>query len=139
MLNNVVMMGRLTKDPELRYTESNSCVGRFAIACDRTTKNGEKKADFFNVSVWNKTAEFVEKYFHKGDPIIVSGRLQNNDYTNKDGVKVRDYQIVANNVDFCGGKKSDGAGDQEKQHAAATDNNGFMNIPDGIDEELPFQ
>lgn len=109
MLNHIVIYGRLTRDPELRYTQSQTPVASFSIACDRDYKpdGGERETDFVDVVAWRHTGEFVSKYFAKGDPIIVSGRLQVRDWTDKEGNKRRSAEIVAENVYFAGSKRSD--------------------------------
>lgn len=104
-MNNVVLTGRLTADPELRTTQSGISSCRFTIAVDRPyQKDKEKQADFFNIQTWRGTAEFVNKYFSKGKSIAVSGKLQNNNYTDNNGVKHYSVDIVAENVEFNGGK-----------------------------------
>ena len=111
MLNHIVLMGRLTRDPELRYTGSNVPVASFSIAVDRDFgrgENGEKQTDFINVSAWRQTGEFVSKYFTKGSMIVVSGRLQIRDYTDRDGNRRTAAEVVADNVYF-GDSKRDGA------------------------------
>ena len=100
MLNHIVLMGRLTRDPELRYTGSNVPVASFSIAVDRDFgrgENGEKQTDFINVSAWRQTGEFVSKYFTKGSMIVVSGRLQIRDYTDRDGNRRTAAEVVADN------------------------------------------
>ena len=112
MLNKVIIMGRLVKDPELRRTQSGTAVTSFRIAVDRDFKSqdGSKQADFFDVVAWRNTAEFVSKYFTKGRMAVVEGRLQIRDWTDKDGGKRRSAEVVAENVYF-GDSKRDGAGD----------------------------
>ena len=103
MLNKIVLMGRLTRDPELRTTPAGVAVASFSIACDRDFKDkttGEKATDFFDVVVWRQTAEFVSKFFTKGRMAVVEGRLQTRNYTDRDGNKRRAYEIVADNVYF---------------------------------------
>ena len=109
MLNKIIVMGRLTRDPELRRTQSGKAVTSFAIACDRDFKrqSGEKETDFIDVVVWNNAAEFVSKYFTKGRMAVVEGRLQIRDWTDKDGSKRRSAEIVAENVYF-GDSRNDG-------------------------------
>lgn len=102
-MNTCVLMGRCTKDPEKRYTQSNTPVTSFTIAVDRF-KDG---TDFFDCTAWNKTADFVADYFRKGDMICVRGRLQNREWTDKNGNARRSTEIVAEEVSFCGGKKPD--------------------------------
>ena len=111
MLNKIVVMGRLTRDPELRRTGSGTAVTSFTIACDRDFKSqtGEKETDFIDITVWRNTAEFVSKYFAKGRMAIVEGRLQMRDWTDKDGNKRRNAEIVADNVYF-GDSKNEGNG-----------------------------
>lgn len=105
MYNRVILMGRLTKDPELRTTQSGISMCRFSVAVDRAyTKGEEKKADFFDVTVWRQTAEFVSKYFTKGRMIHVEGQLQNNNYTDQNGVKHYATAIMGEHVAFCGDK-----------------------------------
>ena len=112
MYNRVILMGRLTKDPELRTTQSGITMCRFSIAVDRSfAKQGEERqTDFFDITVWRQQAEFVCKYFTKGRMIHVEGRLQNDNYTDQNGVKQYRTAIVADRIDFCGEKRADGAG-----------------------------
>ena len=112
MYNRVILMGRLTKDPELRTTQSGITMCRFSIAVDRSfAKQGEERqTDFFDITVWRQQAEFVCKYFTKGRMIHVEGRLQNDNYTDQNGVKQYRTAIVADRIDFCGDKRADGAG-----------------------------
>ena len=112
MLNKVIIMGRLVKDPELRRTQSGTAVTSFRIAVDRDFKSqdGSKQADFFDVVAWRNTAEFVSKYFTKGRMAIVEGRLQTRDWTDRDGGKRRSAEVIAENVYF-GDSKRDSAGD----------------------------
>ena len=118
-MNKVVEIGRLTKDPELRYTQSNTPVCGFTIAVDRFVKAGEEKqADFFPVVAWNKCAEFCSKYFAKGRKVVIFGRLQNRNWEDDKGVKHYVTEIVAEEVDFADSKKDDGAtpaGQQNQQ------------------------
>ena len=111
MLNRIVLMGRLTRDPELRRTQSGTAVTSFSIACDRDFKSqsGEKETDFIDVVAWRGTAEFVSKYFAKGRMAVVEGRLQIRDWTDKEGNKRRSAEVVADNVYF-GDSKRDGDG-----------------------------
>ena len=134
-MNSVQLIGRLTRDPEIRYTDGGASIARFGIAVDRRFKqeNGAD-ADFINIVSFGKTAEFIEKYFHKGMKIALNGRIQTGSYTDKDGKKVYTTDIVAENVEFCESK-----GTSANNDAPAPAQNGeFMNIPDGMDEELPF-
>lgn len=113
MLNRIILMGRLTRDPELRQTQSGASVANFSLAVDRDFKDkqtGEKTTDFIDIVAWRSSAEFVSRYFAKGRMAVVEGRLQIRDWTDKDGGKRRSAEIVADNVYF-GDSKRDGAGD----------------------------
>ncbi len=136
-MNKVIMMGRLTRDPETRYSQGNEpiCVCSFSIAVDRRFKReGEAEADFFNCTAFRKTGEFVEKYFKKGQRILISGTVQNDNYTNKEGQKVYGTKIIVEEAEFADSKNSNG-GNQTSNPASP---DGFMNIPDSMEEELPF-
>lgn len=141
-MNKVIIMGRLTRDPEIRYSqgENSLAVGRFTLAVDRKFKrDGEQSADFISCLSFGKTAEFEEKYFKQGTKVIITGRIQTGNYTNKDGQKVYTTEVVVEEQEFAEGKR-DGDGFQsvgrpEPSHAAG---DGMMNIPEGLDEELPF-
>lgn len=144
MINSVVLMGRLTYEPELRSTPNGTAVIRFQIACDRRfkSKEEENKADFIDVTAWRQTAEFISRYFHKGSMIAVEGSIQTENFTDKDGNKRKSVQVVANNVSFCGLKsESDTASDtpfnQPAPSYAEADNSDFEEIPDDEDD-LPF-
>lgn len=121
MLNHITLMGRLTKDPELRYTQTNTPVASFTIAVDRDF--GEKQTDFISIVAWKKTAEFVDKYFHKGSMIALSGRLQIRSYEDKDGNKRTAAEVVAYSVYF---------GETKKQSVDVQ----FEEIDD--DDDIPF-
>lgn len=154
-MNKVILMGRLTRDPEVRYSQgaSQTAVARFSIAVDRRFKReGEPDADFFNCTSFGKQAEFVERYLHKGTKVVLSGRVQNDNYTNKDGQMVYSVRIMVDEIEFAESKNASGgndggynnnsyggyAGGGSNVPAASGAGDGFMNIPDGIDEELPF-
>ena len=145
-MNKVILMGRLTRDPEVRYAQNDTsmAIARYSIAVDRrggrNNQDGQT-ADFINCVAFGKAGEFAEKYFRKGTKIAVVGRLQTGNYTNKDGVKVYTTDIVVEEQEFAESKNAGGhdsaiAGDFSK--TPMTSGDGFMNIPDGIDEELPF-
>lgn len=105
MFNRIILMGRLTKDPELKTTQSGVTMCRFSIAVDRAYSKGqEKQTDFFDITAWRQTAEFVSKYFSKGKCILIEGKIQNNNYTDQNGVKQYRNAIIADNVAFCGDK-----------------------------------
>lgn len=139
-MNKTILMGRLTRDPEIRYpqTPEGSAVARFSLAVDRRFKrDGDPDADFFTCVCFKKLAEFTEKYLRKGSKILVEGAIQNNNYTNKDGQTVYSVQIMVDNMEFAE-SKSHSNSENTRKPEPSTDENGFMNIPDGIDEELPF-
>ena len=109
MLNQIAIQGRLVRDPELRRTNSGKAVASFSLACDRDFKNqqtGEKEVDFIECVAWGGTAEMVEKYFHKGQMAVATGRLQLRDWTDKNGQKRRTAEILVNSIYFCGSKES---------------------------------
>jgi single-strand binding protein len=137
-MNKAILMGRLTRDPEIRYsqTDSNMAIARFSLAVDRRyKKQGDTvTADFFNCTAFGKQAEFVEKYLKQGTKIVVIGRIQNDNYTNKDGQKVYSVQIMVEEIEFAESK----AAGQSQQNDSMPPTDGFMNIPDGIENELPF-
>ena len=139
-------MGRLTRDPEVRYStgDNGTAIARFTLAVDRRRRANaaadEPTADFINCVAFGKSAEFAEKYFRKGIKVVVTGRIQTGSYTNKDGVKVYTTDIVVEEMEFAESKSvsADAAGLSDTMPRPSTANDGFMNIPDGIDEELPF-
>ena len=135
-------MGRLTRDPEVRYStgEKATATARFSIAINRRFKNAEGgyDADFINCVAFGKTGEFVEKYFQKGSMIALTGRIQTGSYTNKEGVKVYTTDVVVEEVEFAGGKNENSSSSTRPEPSNAS-NDGFMNIPDGVEDEgLPF-
>ena len=114
MLNHIVIMGRLTRDPELRYTQSNTPVAGFTVAVDRDfggRDGGEKQTDFIDCTAWRQTGEFVSKYFHKGSMIVVSGRLQSRKWEDRDGNKRTSWEINVDNVYFGESRRDSNAGD----------------------------
>lgn len=157
-MNKVILMGRLTREPDVRYSQNSDgsmAVARYTLAVDRrrarTNSDGaEQTADFISCVAFRKTAEFIEKYFRQGTRMVISGRIQTGSYTNRDGQKVYTTDVVVEEVEFAESKAS-----KERSGASAgmpttagttpggaagltTDKDGFMSIPDGIDEELPF-
>ena len=131
-MNKVILMGRLTRDPDIRYSqgENATAVARYALAVNRSFKReGEPDADFINCVAFGRAAEFAEKYFKKGSRILISGRIQTGSYTDRDGRKVYTTDVIVESQEFTESK-------QEKREETSPD--GFMNIPDGIDEQLPF-
>ena len=145
-MNKLILMGRLTRDPEVRYSqgENSLAIARFSIAVDRRFKRaGEPEADFFNCTSFGKQAEFVERYLKQGTKILLSGRIQNDNYTNKEGQKVYSVQVMVDEIEFAESKNAsaENAGFRPAAQAPQPSQavgDGFMNIPDGIDEELPF-
>ena len=141
MYNKTILMGRLTRDPELKTTPSGVSVCTFSIAVDRRyqTKGEEKKTDFFNIVAWRTTGEFVVKYFRKGSLILVEGELQTRQYTNKDGVNVTVTEINAEQVSFTGEKARDGAQSGNNAAPAAAQTAGGANDYAGVsDDDYPF-
>lgn len=137
-MNSVQLVGRLTRDPEVRYTDGGSTIARFSLAVDRRYKseNGPT-ADFPNCVAFGKTAEFIEKYFRKGMRMGCQGRIQTGSYTNKDGQKVYITDVVVESCEFVEAKASQQS-EENNDGFGPADENGFMNIPADIDEELPF-
>ena len=152
-MNKVILMGRLTRDPEVRYSQGETplAIARYSLAVDRRQNRNNpdgQTADFINCVAFGRQGEFAEKYFHKGIKIAVTGRIQTGSYTNKDGVKVYTTEVVVEEQEFA---ESRAANQQymaenvpqmqqpvEMPTPSAASADGFMNIPDGIDEELPF-
>lgn len=146
-MNKVVLMGRLTRDPEVRYSQGDSslAIARYTLAVDRRFKRDgdEQTADFINCVSFGKTAEFAEKYYHKGIKIAVSGRIQTGSYTNKDGVKVYTTEVVVEDQEFAESKNAQGGGQGSGSGygggpAPSGASDGFINVPEGIDSEIPF-
>ena len=142
-MNKVQLVGRLTRDPEIRYSqgENATATARFSVAVNRRFKNSEGNydADFINCVAFGKSAEFVEKYFKKGMAIGLTGRIQTGSYTNKDGQKVYTTDVVVEETEFVESKGASSANSNNSRPTPSTaKNNDFMNIPDGVDEELPF-
>jgi single-strand DNA-binding protein len=137
-MNKIILMGRLTRDPETTYSQSSKtamAISKFSIAVDRKFKRqGEVETDFFNCVAFGKQGEFVEKYLSKGNKILLTGRIENNNYTNREGQKVYSVQVSVEEVEFAESKQQNsGNANIPKQDA-----DGFMNIPQGLEEELPF-
>lgn len=134
-MNKTLLIGRTTKDPDIRYTQSEQpmTIARFNLAVDRRfKKDGEQSADFISCVAFGKTAEFIEKYVFKGTKIAVEGRIQTGSYTNNDGNKVYTTDVVVEQVEFAGPKT-------DSKSAAKESNDDFMNVADGLDDEgLPF-
>ena len=153
-MNKVILMGRLTRDPDVRYSQGEQAmaIARYTLAVDRrrarSNDPNEQSADFIGVVAFGKAGEFAEKYFRKGTKVLVTGRIQTGSYTNKDGVKVYTTDVVAEDQEFAESKNSSagnggnfggfGGDFTSPEPAPSAPGDGFMNIPDGIEEELPF-
>ena len=148
-MNKVILMGRLTRDPDVRYTAGDTpmAIARYTLAVDRRFKReNEATADFISCVAFGKAAEFAEKYFRQGIRIVVSGRIQTGSYTNRDGNKVYTTDVVVEEQEFAESKNNAAGNNNVQGNTAAgqpignttVDADGFMNIPDGIEEELPF-
>ena len=140
-MNKVILMGRLTRDPDIRYTQSNSaqeqtCIARYSLAVNRRfNRDGEQKADFISCVAFGHQAEFTEKYLRKGTKIALTRRIQTGSYTNRDGQKVYTTDVVVEEQEFA---ESKAAGQTTQQNPTPVSEDGFMEIPDGLEEELPF-
>ena len=148
-MNKVILMGRLTKDPDIRYTQDGTAVARYTLAVDRRyQRDGEQKADFISCTVFGRGAEFAEKHLKKGTKIVAAGRIQTGSYTNQEGQRVYTTDVVVEDQEFAESKaaseasgsfhQSGGFAPSDRPAPSAAVGDGFMNIPDGIDEELPF-
>ena len=146
-MNKVILMGRLTRDPEVRYSQGDnaSAVARYTLAVDRRFRRegDQQTADFINCVAFGRSAEFAERYLRQGTKIVVTGRIQTGSYTNRDGVKVYTTDVVVEDQEFAESKAASGSSNSSYQARPAPSpsadiGDGFMNIPDGIDEELPF-
>ena len=164
-MNKVILMGRLTRDPDIRYTqgENSMAVARFSLAVDRrrTGADGQREADFINCVTFGKNAEFAERYLHQGTKIVLTGRIQTGSYTNKDGNKVYTTDVVGEDIEFAeskaasenrqsgnnfssgnsygSGSSSYGGGQSRQDDYSSSVGEGFMNIPEGVEDEgLPF-
>ena len=147
-MNKVILMGRLTREPDVRYSQNadgSMAVARYTLAVDRRrgrNSDNEQSADFISCVAFGRSGEFAEKYLHQGTKIVVAGRIQTGSYTNKDGQKIYTTDVVVEECEFAESKNAAGdnsgftPSDRPSPSSAAGD--GFMNIPDGIDEELPF-
>ena len=138
-MNKVILMGRLCADPEVRYSQNQNqtAVARYRLAVDRRFKReGEQTADFISCVAFGKAAEFAEKYLRQGTKIAITGRIQTGSYTNREGQKVYTTDVVVEEQEFAESKGA--SGNIEGSAPQATDPDGFMSLPDGVDEELPF-
>lgn len=148
-MNKAILMGRLTRDPEIRYSQGQDpmCIARFTLAVDRRQRkqDGQQSADFISCVAFGKIGEFIERYVQKGTKLAITGHIQTGSYTNRDNQKVYTTEVVIESAEFAESKSSGSAAGQSGQSQARQqapepemDPDGFMNIPDGIDEELPF-
>jgi single-strand DNA-binding protein len=147
-MNKVILMGRLTRDPEIRYAnnENNTCIANYTLAVDRRFKRqgDEQTADFIRCVAMGRGGEFAEKYLHQGTKIVVEGRIQTGSYTNKDGQKIFTTDVMVESQEFAESKAASAQNGNQNASAptrpnvAQNDSDGFMNIPDAIEEELPF-
>lgn len=136
-MNKVILMGRLTRNPDVRYSQNNDqqmCIARYTLAVDRRGKDAG--ADFISCVAFGKNGEFAEKYLKQGTKIAVSGRIQTGSYTNKDGQKVYTTDVVAEEQEFAESKSSEGS---QKEPAEAPASDGFISVPEGIENDLPFK
>lgn len=137
-MNKVVLMGRLVRDPNVRYSQGEDpiAMARYTLAVDRRFKrDGQQNADFINCLAFGRSAEFAEKYFKQGTKIAVSGRIQTGSYTNRDGVKVYTTEVVIEEQNFAESKNSQNNGENQQN---TPEDDGFMDIPDGFEDQLPF-
>lgn len=135
-MNKIILLARLTRDPEVRYSqgENSMAIASFSVASNRKFKrDGEPDADFFNCTAFGKQAEFVEKYLKKGTKILLSGRVQNDNYTNKEGQKVYGVQIMVEEIEFAESK-----GNNTETQPVQQQSNDYVEIPESLQEELPF-
>lgn len=143
-MNKAILMGRLTRDPDIRYTQGEEpiCVARYTLAVDRRYKrDGEPEADFINCVAFGRRAEFAEKYLQKGTKIVISGRIQTGSYTNREGRKKYTTDIVVEDQEFAQSKAAATESETEKEETAEKQpplQDEFMKIPEGIEDELPF-
>lgn len=146
-MNKAIITGRLTKEPEVRYSQTasgNMAIARYTLASDRKfKKDDEQNADFINCIAFGKSGEFAEKYLHKGTKIAVVGRIQTGSYTNKDGNKVYTTDVVIEEQEFCESKNANSSNSEQSSTANANNQpssgNDFMSIPEGIEDDLPFK
>lgn len=140
-MNKAILMGRLTRDQDIRYSQGENpvAVARFTLAVERRMKkDGEDNADFIRCVAFGKTAETIEKYVFQGKKIVIEGRIQTGSYTNQDGAKIYTTDIVVESVEFAESRRVEEAGNAALSESA-TDENGFMNVPDGVEDDgLPF-
>lgn len=141
-MNRVVLMGRLARDPDVRYTQGQEqkCVARYTLAVDRRKARDSQgqQADFISCVAFGKAGEFVEKYCHKGTKLTVCGRIQTGSYTNRDGQKIYTTDVVVDEQEFAESKKAQAGQDGQTVAGQGENDDGFMDIPEGIEDEMPF-
>lgn len=145
-MNKVILIGRLTREPDIRYSRNGLAVAQYTLAVDRKVKSGEQNVDFINCVAFGKNAEFAGKYLNRGTKIAVVGRIQVDSYTNRDGQKIKTMQVVVDEYEFAESKNASGSGNNDSSVFSGpggmlpngTAGEGWINFPDGIDEELPF-
>lgn len=140
-MNKVILLGRLTQDPVISYGgENNTAAARYTIAVNRMYKrDGDPDADFFNCVSFGKQGEFVEKYFRKGIKVLIEGEIRNNNYVNRSGERIYSVQIITSSVEFAESKRvQQGNGERQQETPPPAPEDGFMNIPDGLEENIPF-
>jgi single-strand DNA-binding protein len=138
-MNKVILCGRIVRDPDVRYGQNNSAVAKYTLAVDRKfKKEGEPSADFINCTAFGKSADFAEKYFRKGTKILITGRIQTGSYKNKDEQTVYTTDVIVEEQEFAESKKESEPAPQYPPYPASN-SDGFMSIPDGIGDELPFR
>jgi len=141
-MNKVILMGRLTRDPDIRYSQSDepTAVARYTLAVDRRySKDQQQTADFISCVTFGKNAEIAEKYFHQGIKLVVTGRIQTGSYTNKDGNKVYTTDVVVEDQEFAESKKDTSGATTGRPEPSNVNAEGFMSIPEGIEDDLPFR
>lgn len=138
-MNKVILMGRLTRNPDIKYSADNKAFARYSLAVDRRfSQEGQPTADFINCVAFGKNAEFAEKYLHKGTKIVAVGRIQTGSYTNRDGQKVYTTDVVVEEYEFCESRSNQSSAAGASGNASVP-SDGFMSIPDGIADEVPFR
>lgn len=141
-MNKVILMGRLTRDPEVRYSQGAEpmAIARYTLAVDRRGRrdSNEQNADFISCVAFGHAGEFAEKYLHQGTKIVVTGRIQTGSYTDREGRKVYTTEVVAEDQEFAESKNSQTGGNRQAPPESSAADDSFMNIPDGIEGQLPF-
>lgn len=138
-MNKVILIGRLTREPNITQSQTGTTLARYTLAVDRPySRDEERKADFISCVCFGKTADFAMQYLHQGTKIAVEGRIQTGNYTNREGQKVYTTDVIVNSHEFCESKKSQQKEAEQQKQANKADADDFMDIPDDIDEDIPF-